>query len=746
MWCLLDYYFRKELHCSCSNKDLNKTNGEASIMSAMDYSDAVHNFLLSQKLTTLLGNFPEVLQVSDILEHNGACNDRSVVILLVFLSFQLIVKKNTDQLNFHKLLGFNCQSPERKQLSTACWPMHSEAVLNQDQIHGYNTEDAVRNFKVIMAWWQDMAQRNSKCGLKPATPTVQCFSTARWCTSIQRENAAKVIQSHFRRLVERRNYLLTKNAVSFLQTFVRAWLTVKKKSAINKFSTNKVQESSSARWKQSEIIGRYMTFMSDRHNFVTLKSSHVRGWIARRGAYRRRHLIVNIQSHSRGWLKRRELLFQKEAAIRIQSDFRCIKYWKIYNFYRHAAIEIQRFIRGEITRKRLLGASCLREALPIVCTFKPSRVHVQSLELKIFLQSVVKLQRWWRGVLSIKSRTQSAIIIQSHIRGWIARRGASRERDRILMIQHSAIIIQSHIRGWIARRGASRERDHILMIRAKSAIIIQSHIRRWIARRGASRERDHILMIQAKSAIIIQSHIRRWIARRGASREKDRILMIQSYWKGYLARKDLRGQLLDLRLRVQKSAANVDDGMRIINRLVVALSELLSMKSVSGILHTCATLDMTTEHSQKCCEKLVDAGAVDTLLKLIRSVSRSIPDQEVLKHALSTLRNLARYPHLIEVLLDSRGSVETFLWELVRNKDEGYFIAAELLKKICSNQKGVEAVRKLPALVKRLHNLVEDLIRRAGNEKRNARSMVAREHTERRLREAVELLKLITNG
>lgn len=76
--------------------------------------------------------------------------------------------------------------------------------------------------------------------------------------------------------------------------------------------------------------------------------------------------------------------------------------------------------------------------------------------------------------------------------------------------------------------------------------------------------------------------------------------------------------------------------------------------------------DMATEHSQKCCEELVAAGAIDTLLKLIRSVSRSIPDQQVLKHALSTLRNLARYPHLIEVLLDTRGSVETVFLEMIR--------------------------------------------------------------------------------
>lgn len=75
---------------------------------------------------------------------------------------------------------------------------------------------------------------------------------------------------------------------------------------------------------------------------------------------------------------------------------------------------------------------------------------------------------------------------------------------------------------------------------------------------------------------------------------------------------------------------------------------------------------MATGHSQRCCEELVAAGAVSTLLKLIRSVSRSIPDQEVLKHALSTLRNLARYPHLTEVLIDSDGCVQTILWELIR--------------------------------------------------------------------------------
>lgn len=67
MWCLLDYYFHSDNHLPCSSKISNgmyeeptKTSGESSIMSVANYTDAVHNFLMSQKLTTLLGKFPEV--------------------------------------------------------------------------------------------------------------------------------------------------------------------------------------------------------------------------------------------------------------------------------------------------------------------------------------------------------------------------------------------------------------------------------------------------------------------------------------------------------------------------------------------------------------------------------------------------------------------------------------------------------------------------------------------------------------
>lgn len=51
-----------------------------------------------------------------------------------------------------------------------------------------------------------------------------------------------------------------------------------------------------------------------------------------------------------------------------------------------------------------------------------------------------------------------------------------------------------------------------------------------------------------------------------------------------------RDYLFDLRARMLKSAANVSNSPRLMERLVAALTELQSMKKVSSILQTCATL------------------------------------------------------------------------------------------------------------------------------------------------------------
>ncbi|TYG65530.1 hypothetical protein ES288_D06G193400v1 [Gossypium darwinii] len=736
IWCLLDYYFRRELSCSCScsNKDSHEPRGEKSIMSATDYTDAVHNFILSQKLTTLLGNFPEVLQISDLLEHNGTVSVQSVVILLVFLLSQLIVKKNVDQLNFHKLLGCGCQSLERRHSLTRRQSANSDTILHNKERDIDITKDAAKKFKAIQAWWRNMTEQNYKSSVRSATSISDCSTAQKTSFDILRENAATIIQSHYRRLKERRNFLKMMKAICLVQTVVRTWLTVKKNTKINKFCSASGQEFRSE-------LKRVATLIVERHNFVNLRRS-----------------VLPTQQAAKIYIAQRR-------------DASCLDPVK-------AAIVIQKYVRGWMVRSyHILGLACTENA-SLKCQVKGLNNSK--------IEAATRIQIAWKNFLhrSLHKRTYAATKIQSYYRGWRLRMRFMKQKQAITKIQSNfrrlkcwrafqnawkeficrtlqnqtlaATRIQSHFRGWQLRRNFMKKKQAIIKI--------QSHFRGWQLRRNCMKKKQAIIKIQSnfrlqkclrafqqyknanRSAIIIQSFVRGWMARREARRYRFLVVMIQSHWKGYVARKESRGQLKDLRLRMVESAKNVDDSKRIINRLLSALSVLLSMKSISGILHHCETLDMATAHSQKCCEELVAAGAIGILLKQIQSASRSIPDQQVLKHALSTLRNLARYPHLAEVLIDTPPSVEIILWKMLRNKEEGYFIASEILKKICSNPKGVKAVHKFPALLKRLHTLVEELTRKLNTEKRNPRTVVLKENTDRRWKEAVQLLRLITNG
>ncbi|KAL3742143.1 hypothetical protein ACJRO7_017602 [Eucalyptus globulus] len=757
IWCLLDYYFRTELHHSCPLKDNDGARGEASVMAAADYTDAVHNFILSQKLTGLLGDFPEILQISDILEHHGVCNSRSVIILLVFLACHLVMKKNMDHLNFHKLLSCTCHVERRHSSHQRCLVNSSLAKEDADRLSNEALEAANR-FKAIQAWWQSMAEKDFKSISNPQNSALDVFPISKSENKPKRDDAACLIQSRYRGMIERRKFLKIMDAVSLLQSATRAWLVVRQKMLLPRSFVTEVDEFLCGRGKSSETYGRYLLLIFYRHNFVKLRRSVLliqqaaRKWISQkcqrkemsstilrtkaasqiqlawRNVCLRNSLnykccaAIKIQSYVRGWFLRREYLNQKQAALTIQSNFQRLRCRRLKQ-------------RAEITLKSAIIIQCY--ARRWLCQRWYSRCY----------QLIVQIQSWCRGWLIRKdflARREAAIKIQSSARGLICWKALCNYR-------YAAIDIQSFVRGQITRKRLtgplnSRTVNFSSTIQTSSGYSQNSKIKiplSSILRLQRWWRRVLLQRLRSKSAIFIQSYARGWIAKRKAARERDRVVLIQSYWKGYLTRKESRAQVVDLRLRVQKAAENVDDNMRIINRLKAALSELLNIRSVTSILHTCATLDMATRHSQKCCEKLVEAGAIDKLLKLIRSMTRSIPDQEVLKHALSTLRNLARYAELLDVLIDSHGSIEIIFFELLRNKEDGFFIASELLKKICTRDKGAGALRKSPSLLKRLNGLVEELTRRVHNDKRNGRVIASKENTERRLKEAAELLKLM---
>lgn len=177
----------------------------------------------------------------------------------------------------------------------------------------------------------------------------------------------------------------------------------------------------------------------------------------------------------------------------------------------------------------------------------------------------------------------------------------------------------------------------------------------------------------------------------------------------------------ELRLRMQSTAATVDNSQRLGNRLTEALSQLLSQKTVSGILHTCATIDMATEHSKLCCERLAEGGAVNKLLQLIQTVNRSPPHEQVLKHALSILGNLARFPNLAFSVASEHDSVNIIVEQLLifRNKEVVFSKAMRILQHVSRTPGCVDVIQQDMVAIRRLQNVAILLERRFEVEKRN---------------------------
>uniref|UniRef100_A0A0E0AKL0 Calponin-homology (CH) domain-containing protein n=1 Tax=Oryza glumipatula TaxID=40148 RepID=A0A0E0AKL0_9ORYZ len=279
---------------------------------------------------------------------------------------------------------------------------------------------------------------------------------------------------------------------------------------------------------------------------------------------------------------------------------------------------------------------------------------------------------------------------------------------------------------------AYRRFAHRIRSRISAAIKIQSHWRCFSVRIRFKRQIQNITTIQAvarkRSVIVIQAHVRGWIARQTAVRNKKLITIIQSYVKAYLLRKRSKQEI-------------TDDIMCLINRLIAAVSQ----RSISTIRQICATLSTATEHSEKCCQTIVNAGAVEILLKQINLLNRGVPDQEVLKQVLFTLRNIARFRNLQPVLANTPQAVEIVFQELLRSKTEGFFVACDILKRLCESEEGHKIARALKRHIRRLGCLVQELEKKVDLDKRNGRTGVAKDNNLRRLGEAVTLHHLLTN-
>ena len=193
------------------------------------------------------------------------------------------------------------------------------------------------------------------------------------------------------------------------------------------------------RWKQSINWERYFIFICDRHSFVKLKRS-----------------VLLIQRAARTWI----------------------------NQTRHGRSIA---IRDVSARKSSCGWSAGFESVHGVAKLeKPSNLCEEKGASDLQTKVVVKIQLAWKNFVicrSLRNQHFAATKIQSHFLGWLLRRRFLNQRQATIKIQSSfrmkicwsayqhykiatisATLIQSFVRGWIARRGACRCRHLIVAI------------------------------------------------------------------------------------------------------------------------------------------------------------------------------------------------------------------------------------------------------------------------------------------
>jgi hypothetical protein len=333
-----------------------------------------------------------------------------------------------------------------------------------------------------------------------------------------------------------------------------------------------------------------------------LIQSHVRGAIARTGYSTMRVAVIFIQASVRGMLtlkftQRSRFETAIKSSILIQSNWRGVFARIGYSEARVAAISIQSAVRGMLALKftqRSRYERAIKSSILIQSHVRGAIARIRYGEARV---AAISIQSVVRGMLALKftqrSRYEraikSSILIQSHVRGAIA-------RIRYGEARVAAISIQSAVRGMLALKftqGLRYERA------IKFSVLIQSHVRGAIAHIRYGEARVAAISIQSavrgmlalkftqrsryeraiKSSILIQSHVRGAIARIRYGEARVAAISIQACFRGRMVRKrfdDKRMAELNASIHIQRVCRGAATRLK--------LNKLNELQHVSNLL------------------------------------------------------------------------------------------------------------------------------------------------------------------
>ncbi|XP_050766755.1 unconventional myosin-Vb-like [Gymnogyps californianus] len=202
--------------------------------------------------------------------------------------------------------------------------------------------------------------------------------------------------------------------------------------------------------------------------------------------------------------------------------------------------------RALVSREELMGGNEKQ-----ICTLALARLlqdpsKYQCGKSKVFFRAgqVAYLEE-----LRYRRLRAACILLQRHLRGWLARRCFGRARA-------AAVCLQRHARGMLARRFVR------MLRRTRAAVMLQKTLRMVLARRSYLRIRQAVVTIQAfargmfarrlyqqmvwhQKAVVIQAAVRGWLARTHYARLRGAIIYLQCCYRRVRACRELR------RLRVE---------------------------------------------------------------------------------------------------------------------------------------------------------------------------------------------------
>ena len=270
------------------------------------------------------------------------------------------------------------------------------------------------------------------------------------------------------------------------------------------------------------------------------------------------------------------------------------------------------------------------------------RVRAEFSEKK---RAATVISAWWRGVTGqrqYRGLRASAVVIQSAVRGWLARRFVERKRRALLSLQRAATMLRQ-------RKQFLRTRN--IMIR------LQSHCRGALARLQYHRlreDREYREQLRAEAARLEQERreeaarqvtfiMRAVVARRKFLRQKEAAVTIQKFWRGHWHRKvvmERRSEMAatyrsmkDVKVRLEDATAAARPEDSIGARTASAIDYIFSIRDVAQLIRAVKTLDFSTRLSLDCCLKMTGVAASKTpvgqLVSLMSRCNRSEPHKEV---------------------------------------------------------------------------------------------------------------------